>query len=88
MLLFFAYVTKEKEHQNTQRSALYSGATSPRASQLASCFDALSFSCYMLMTLRSCNILRQVSVSVIQLIKLNDVSFIKGVFTQSELTKG
>jgi hypothetical protein len=34
--------TKEKEHQNTRQSDLYSGATPPRTNQIASCFDALS----------------------------------------------
>jgi hypothetical protein len=38
----FDYDTKEKEHQNTRQSDLYSGATSPRTNQIASCSDALS----------------------------------------------
>jgi hypothetical protein len=39
----FDYDTKEREHQNTQQSDLYSGATPPRTNQIASCFGALSF---------------------------------------------
>jgi hypothetical protein len=38
----FDYDTKEKEHQNTRQSDLYSGATPPRTNQIASCFGALS----------------------------------------------
>jgi hypothetical protein len=37
-VFMFYYDTKEKEHQNTRQSDLYSGATP----QIASCFDALS----------------------------------------------
>jgi hypothetical protein len=36
----FDYDTKEKEHQNTRQSDLYSGAS--RINQIASCFDSLS----------------------------------------------
>jgi hypothetical protein len=36
------YDTKEKEHQNTRQSDLYSGATPSRTHQISSCFDALS----------------------------------------------
>jgi hypothetical protein len=39
------YDTKEKEHQNTRQSDLYSGATPPRTNQIASCFGALSITC-------------------------------------------
>jgi hypothetical protein len=38
----FDYATKEKEHQNTRQSDLYSGTTPPRTNQIASCFGALS----------------------------------------------
>jgi hypothetical protein len=38
----FDYDTKEKEHQSTRQSDLYSGATPPRTNQIASCFGALS----------------------------------------------
>jgi hypothetical protein len=39
----FDYATKEKEHQNTRQSDLYSGATPPRTNQIASSsFGALS----------------------------------------------
>jgi hypothetical protein len=38
----FDYDTKEKEHQNTQQSDLYSGGYTPRTNQIASCFGALS----------------------------------------------
>jgi hypothetical protein len=41
----FDYGTKEKEHQNTRQSDLYSGAMSPLTNQIASCFDALSITC-------------------------------------------
>ena len=40
--VMFDYDTKEKEHQNTRQSDLYSGATPPRTNQIASCFGALS----------------------------------------------
>jgi hypothetical protein len=42
-VFMFDYDTKEKEHQNTWQSDLYSGAMSPRTNHIASCFDALSF---------------------------------------------
>jgi hypothetical protein len=38
----FDYDTKEKEHQNTQQSDKYSGATPPRTNKITSCVDALS----------------------------------------------
>jgi hypothetical protein len=38
----FDFDTKEKEHQNTRQSDLFSGTTPPRTNQIASCFDALS----------------------------------------------
>jgi hypothetical protein len=38
----FDYDTKEKEHQNTRQSDLYSGLRPTRTNQIASCFDALS----------------------------------------------
>jgi hypothetical protein len=38
----FDYDTKEKGHQNTRQSDLYSGATPSRTYQIASCFGALS----------------------------------------------
>jgi hypothetical protein len=40
--VMFDYDTKEKEHQKTRQSDLYSGATPPRTNQIASCFGALS----------------------------------------------
>jgi hypothetical protein len=40
----FDYDTKEKEHQKTRQSDLYSGKA-PRTNQIASCFDALSITC-------------------------------------------
>jgi hypothetical protein len=40
--VMFDYDTKEKEHQNTRQSDLYSEATPPpRTNQIASCFGAL-----------------------------------------------
>jgi hypothetical protein len=38
----FDYDTKDKEHQNTRQSDLYSGAMPPGTNQIASCLDALS----------------------------------------------
>jgi hypothetical protein len=46
----FDYDTKEKEHQNTRQSDLYSGATPPRTNQIASCFGALSITNQTLFT--------------------------------------
>jgi hypothetical protein len=43
----FDYDTKEKEHQNTRQSDLYSGATPPRINRIPSCFDALSITYIM-----------------------------------------
>jgi hypothetical protein len=41
-VLIFAYDTKEKEHQNTQQSDFFLGATPTHTNQIASCFVALS----------------------------------------------
>jgi hypothetical protein len=38
----FAYDTKEKEHQNTRQSDLYTGATPFRTNQRALCLDAFT----------------------------------------------
>jgi hypothetical protein len=38
----YDYDSKEKEHQNTRQSDLYSGASPSRTNQIASGFDALS----------------------------------------------
>jgi hypothetical protein len=51
----FDYDTKEKEHQNTRQSDLYSGAMTPRTNQIASCFDALSITYFALMSYFSCD---------------------------------
>jgi hypothetical protein len=41
-VFMFDFDTKEREHQNTRQSDLYSGTTPPHSYQIASCFDALS----------------------------------------------
>jgi hypothetical protein len=46
--VFFYYDTKEKEHQNTWQSDLYSGASPFRPNRIVSCFDALSITYYYL----------------------------------------
>jgi hypothetical protein len=39
----FDYDIKQKEHQNTRQSDYYLGVMPPCTNQIASCFDALSF---------------------------------------------
>jgi hypothetical protein len=46
-VVMFDYDTKEKKHQNTRQSDLYSEAKPPRTNRIASCFGVLSFT-YMI----------------------------------------
>jgi hypothetical protein len=70
----FDYDTKEKEHQNTRQSDLYSGATPRRTNQIASSFDALSityFACIQIIN----NDIRVVKISMFVLSNLPEHLF-------------